>query len=179
MAKLPPEFRVALVLGGARSGKSGYALSLAEGLPGPRLFVATCEPRDEEMQARVDKHQRERGPVWETREACLDLTDFLAGPPAGFGVILVDCLTMWLSNLMLKNGADQAVIEAECDRLVQALREARTPIVLVSNEVGWGIVPDNPLARGFRDLAGALHQKVAHIADRVVLVVAGLPVMLK
>ncbi|MEW6658764.1 MAG: bifunctional adenosylcobinamide kinase/adenosylcobinamide-phosphate guanylyltransferase [Thermodesulfobacteriota bacterium] len=174
-----PIFRLALVLGGARSGKSGYALSLAAGFPQPRLFVATCEPRDEEMRARIDNHQQERGPDWETREACLDLPDFLAGPPGGYGVILVDCLTMWLSNLMLKEGANQAGIRAECERLQKALAATSTPTILVSNEVGWGIVPENALARAFRDQAGWLHQRVAEVADLVVLVVAGLPMVIK
>jgi len=179
MTAISPIFRLALVLGGARSGKSRYALNLAEGFPLPRLFVATCEPRDEEMRARIDNHQQERGPDWETREACLDLPDLLAEPPGGYGVILVDCLTMWLSNLMLKEGARPAGIREECGRLAQALTAARTPTILVSNEVGWGIVPDNPLAREFRDQAGWLHQKVAEVADLVVLVVAGLPVVIK
>jgi adenosyl cobinamide kinase/adenosyl cobinamide phosphate guanylyltransferase len=172
-------FRVALVLGGARSGKSAFALGLAASLPGPRLFVATCEPRDAEMQARIRQHRQERGPDWETREACLDLPDFLARPPAGYGVILVDCLTMWLSNLMLQEGADKRGIEAECEGLAQALTGVRSPLILVSNEVGWGLVPDNPLGREFRDRAGALHQKVARVADLAVLVAAGLPVVLK
>ena len=179
MKKNPETFHLALVLGGARSGKSRYALNLAESLPAPRLFVATCEPRDEEMRARIDNHQQERGPDWETREACLDLSDFLAAPPDGYGVILVDCLTMWLSNLMLKEGADPGNIRAAGERLAQALAAARTPTILVSNEVGLGIVPDNPLARAFRDQAGWLHQRMAQAADRVVLVVAGLPVVIK
>ena len=179
MKSILHNFRVALVLGGTRSGKSSYALKLAAGLPGPRLFVATCEPRDEEMQARIENHQRERGPDWETRETCLDLPDLLTAPPGGYGVVLVDCLTMWLSNLMIKEGASKAGTETECERLAQALSVARTPTILVSNEVGWGIVPDNPLAREFRDQAGALHQKIARVADLVVLVVAGLPVVIK
>jgi len=176
---IPRKFRVALVLGGARSGKSRYALSLAAGFPLPRLFVATCEPGDEEMQARIENHQQERGPDWETREACLDLPDLLAHPPGGYGVVLVDCLTMWLSSLMLKENVNQDGIEAECARLAQALAAAPTPTILVSNEVGLGIVPDNPLAREFRDQAGWLHQKVAKVADLVVLVVAGLPLVIK
>jgi adenosylcobinamide kinase/adenosylcobinamide-phosphate guanylyltransferase len=179
METIPPTFRLALILGGARSGKSRYALTLAENFPLPRLFVATCEPRDEEMQARVDNHQQERGLDWETREACLDLPDLLAHPPEGYGVILVDCLTMWLANVQLNAGAKSAGIRSECGRLAQALTAARTPTILVSNEVGWGIVPDNPLAREFRDQAGWLHQKVAQVADRVVLVVAGLPLLIK
>lgn len=179
MKIIPSSFRLALILGGARSGKSGYALSLAAALPQPRLFVPTCEPRDAEMQARIDKHQRERGPDWETREACLDLPDFLAAPPPGYGVVLVDCLTMWLTNLMLQEDENKAGIQAECERLVQALGATRTPTILVSNEVGWGIVPENALARAFRDQAGWLHQQVAGIADLVVLVAAGLPLVLK
>jgi len=179
MNTISTTFRLALVLGGARSGKSRYALSLAEGFPPPRLFVATCEPRDEEMAARIENHQRERGPDWETREACLDLPDFLAAPPGGYGVVLVDCLTMWLSNLMLKEDTHKAGIQGECERLLQALVAVRTPTILVSNEVGWGIVPENALAREFRDQAGWLHQKVAQIADLVVLAVAGLPLVIK
>lgn len=179
MQPRPENWRLALILGGARSGKSNYALHLAAGLPLPRLFVATCEPRDEEMQARVVKHQQERGPEWEAREACLDLPDLLAAPPPGYGVILVDCLTMWLSNLMLKEDAAPASIDRECARLTAALGGMMTPTILVSNEVGSGIVPDNPLAREFRDRAGWLHQKVAQVADLVVLTVAGLPLTLK
>lgn len=179
MKTTPTTFRLALVLGGARSGKSSYALRLAESFPLPRLFVATCEPRDEEMRARIDKHQQERGPDWETQEVCLDLPDFLGKPPKEYGVILVDCLTMWLSNLMLKENAKGTGIQAECGRLAAALAGVRTPTILVSNEVGLGIVPDNPLAREFRDQAGWLHQKVAQIADLVVLVTAGLPLMIK
>ncbi len=179
MKTILSSFRLALVLGGAKSGKSGYALSLAAGFPQPRLFVATCEPRDAEMQARVDNHQRERGPDWETRELCLDLPDFLAAPPPGYGVVLVDCLTMWLTNLLTREGANRAGIQAECARLTKTLAAARTPTILVSNEVGWGIVPENALARAFRDLAGMLHQQVAGIADLVVLVAAGLPLVLK
>lgn len=179
MKIIPSSFRLALILGGARSGKSGYALSLAANFPQPRLFVATCEPRDAEMQARVDNHQRERGPDWETREACLDLPDFLAAPPPGYGVVLVDCLTMWLTNLMLQKGADKAGIQADCERLIKNLAVTRIPTILVSNEVGWGIVPENALARAFRDQAGMLHQQVAAIADLVVLVAAGQPLVLK
>jgi len=179
MEPIPPTFRLALVLGGARSGKSHYALSLAEGFPPPRLFVATCEPRDAEMQARIDNHRQERGPDWETREACLDLPDFLTLLPGGYGVVLVDCLTMWLSNLMLKEEDNKAGVQAECERLQKALAAVRPPTILVSNEVGWGLVPENALAREFRDQAGWLHQKIGRIADLVVLTVAGLPVVIK
>jgi adenosylcobinamide kinase/adenosylcobinamide-phosphate guanylyltransferase len=178
-AHLTGSFRTALILGGTRSGKSRYALSLAARFPQPRLFVATCEPRDQEMCCRIENHQNERGPGWETRETPLDLTATLNEVQGGYGVVLIDCLTMWLANLMGEPGADPAGIEAEGQRLVAGLAAARTPTILVSNEVGWGIVPENPLARAFRDQAGWLNQRVAQIADLVVLLVAGIPLLLK
>jgi adenosylcobinamide kinase/adenosylcobinamide-phosphate guanylyltransferase len=178
-AHIPQGFRVALVLGGTRSGKSRYGLSLAARFPGPRLFVATCEPGDPEMCARIDHHRQERGPEWETREVPLDLADTLTAAQDGYGVILIDCLTMWLSNLMRREGENQAGIQAGCDLLVQSLVQSRPPVILISNEVGSGIVPDNPLARDFRDQAGWLHQRLAQIADLVVLVVAGIPLVVK
>ena len=168
-----------MVLGGTRSGKSRYGLSLAARFPGPRLFVATCEPGDPEMCARIDHHRKERGPEWETREVPLDLTDTIAGLHGNYGVILIDCLTMWLSNLMLREGENKAGIQAGCELLVQSLVQSRPPAILISNEVGWGIVPDNLLAREFRDHAGWLHQRLAQIADLVVLVVAGIPLVVK
>ena len=175
----PANFKVALILGGARSGKSRYGLSLAEGFPAPRLFLATGEARDAEMAARIAAHQAERGPGWETREAPLEMPEALSDAQGQYGAILVDCLTMWLANLMGEPGADPAGIEAEGQRLVASLAAARTPTILVSNEVGWGIVPENPLARAFRDQAGWLNQRVAQIADLVVLLVAGIPLLLK
>jgi adenosylcobinamide kinase/adenosylcobinamide-phosphate guanylyltransferase len=178
-AQIPRRFRLALILGGTRSGKSRYGLSLGARFPEPRLFVATCEPGDPEMCARIDHHREERGPHWETRESPLDLAATLAEAQGGYGVVLVDCLTMWLSNLMLKQGDNQAGIQAECHRLAQTLIGSRTPTIVVSNEVGLGIVPDNPLARQFRDWAGALHQSLAQVADLVVLMVAGLPLVIK
>ena len=172
-------FRLALILGGTRSGKSRYGLSLAARFPEPRLFVATCEPGDPEMCARIDHHRQERGPEWETRETPLNLAATLAGARDGYGVILIDCLTMWLTNLMLKEGDNRAGLQAGCDGLLKALAGSRTPTILISNEVGWGIVPENPLAREFRDWAGMLHQRVARLADLVVLVVAGIPLVIK
>jgi adenosylcobinamide kinase / adenosylcobinamide-phosphate guanylyltransferase len=172
-------FRLALVLGGTRSGKSRYGLSLAARFPEPRLFVATCEPGDPEMCARIENHQEERGPEWQTRETPLDLAGTLGAVQGGYGVILIDCLTMWLSNLMLREGENKAGIQAGCEAFLQALAGTRTPTILISNEVGWGIVPDNPLAREYRDWAGMLHQKVARLADLVVLAVAGIPLVIK
>ena len=179
MENAPPAFRVALILGGARSGKSRYGLGLAAHCPGPRLFVATCEPRDAEMEARIEAHRQERGLDWTTQEVPVELAAALSGAQHGYGVILVDCLTMWVTNLLLREGAPQGSIQSAGEALVEALAKTATPTVLISNEVGWGIVPDNPLGREFRDQAGWLHQRLAQVADLVVLMVAGIPRLVK
>ena len=179
MENAPSYFRLALILGGARSGKSRYGLGLAARCPAPRLFVATCEPRDAEMEARIEAHQRERGSDWATREVPLELAATLGEAQNHYGVIVVDCLTMWVSNLLLQEGAPPGSIQTACEHLLAALAKTAAPTILISNEVGWGIVPDNPLARKFRDQAGWLHQRLAQLADLVVLVVAGVPVLIK
>jgi adenosylcobinamide kinase / adenosylcobinamide-phosphate guanylyltransferase len=165
--------RLTLVLGGARSGKSRYAENLVMALPSPWLYVATAEARDSEMAERVAAHQGRRGPNWTTVETSRDIAGALAANaniPA-----LVDCLTLWLSNVLLAD----ADVDAEIEHLDEALARAAAPIVLVANEVGSGIVPDNALGRRFRDLQGLLNQRIAARADRVFLVVAGLPLTLK
>jgi adenosylcobinamide kinase/adenosylcobinamide-phosphate guanylyltransferase len=172
------DFRVALILGGARSGKSRYGLALAAPFPSPHLYVATGEAGDSEMAARIEEHRRERGPGWDTAEAPLALTETITAAQGRYGVILVDCLTLWLANLMLA-GTGAADLEKACHRLVAWLEQTPTPTILVSNEVGLGIVPENPLAREFRDSLGWLHQRLAVVADLVVLMVAGLPLMIK
>jgi adenosylcobinamide kinase/adenosylcobinamide-phosphate guanylyltransferase len=172
-------FRVALILGGARSGKSRYGLGLAASFPAPRLFVATCEARDAEMEARIEAHQRERGSDWTSLEVPLKLTDALSAAQGCYGVILVDCLTMWVSNLLLQEGASSGSIQTAGEQLVTAVAQTATPTILISNEVGFGIVPDHPLGRQFRDQAGWLHQRLAQVADLVVLVVAGIPLLIK
>jgi adenosylcobinamide kinase / adenosylcobinamide-phosphate guanylyltransferase len=163
-----------LVLGGARSGKSRYAESLITAYRPPWVYVATAEPRDDEMHARIAAHRARRGADWRLVEAPRDIATQIAGAPEG-NAVLVDCLTLWLSNLML---ADADVV-AESDRLEDALEQARGPVVLVSNEVGFGIVPANALARAFRDAQGSLNQRIAGRAARVVLMVAGLPLVVK
>ncbi|MBV8751879.1 MAG: bifunctional adenosylcobinamide kinase/adenosylcobinamide-phosphate guanylyltransferase [Hyphomicrobiales bacterium] len=163
-----------LVLGGARSGKSRHAEALVTALPKPWLYIATGEPRDNEMAARIAEHRARRGSHWQTIEAPRDLPAALALVPAGAGV-LVDCLTLWLSNVMLA-GAD---VESEAARLEQSLVGRTGPVVLVANEVGLGIVPENALARRFRDAAGRLNQHLAGLADGVVLLVAGIPMKVK
>ena len=163
-----------LVLGGARSGKSRYAESLITAHPPPWVYVATAEPLDDEMRARIAEHRARRGADWHAVEAPRDLAGALAGVRES-GAVLVDCLTLWLSNRMLA----EADLEAETARLETALADIAVPVALVSNEVGSGIVPDNALARRFRDAQGRLNQRMAAVAGRVVLVVAGLPLVVK
>ncbi|NKB21428.1 MAG: bifunctional adenosylcobinamide kinase/adenosylcobinamide-phosphate guanylyltransferase [Alphaproteobacteria bacterium] len=161
-----------LVLGGARSGKSAFAESLMPDT-GDLVYIATAEPRDDEMSARIATHQKRRGSLWNTIEAPLELSKALKatnGKPA-----LLDCLTLWLSNLM-EAGRD---IDQETKTLTACLQDLPGPVVIVSNEVGQGIVPDNALARQFRDHAGRLNQAVAAVADRVYFVTAGIPTQLK
>jgi adenosylcobinamide kinase/adenosylcobinamide-phosphate guanylyltransferase len=179
MEEKTPHFRVALILGGARSGKSRYGLRLAAAWPPPHLLVATGEAGDAEMAARIQEHQRERGPGWDTVEAPLALGEALAAAQGRYGVILVDCLTLWLSNLMLSGSPAAADLQKACEHLAAVLEQTATPTILISNEVGLGIVPENPLARQFRDLLGWLHQRLAKAADLVVLMVAGLPLKIK
>ncbi|MCW2236793.1 bifunctional adenosylcobinamide kinase/adenosylcobinamide-phosphate guanylyltransferase [Azospirillum canadense] len=164
-----------LVLGGARSGKSRHAEALVTAMPGPRVYIATAQVWDEEMADRVARHQQDRGPGWMTVEEPLDLSGVLRRHAVPGTNVLVDCLTLWLSNLMM----DEADIPAHSAQLLETLAAVGGRVVLVSNEVGLGIVPDNALARRFRDHAGRLHQDVAALAGRVVFVAAGLPMVLK
>jgi adenosylcobinamide kinase/adenosylcobinamide-phosphate guanylyltransferase len=160
-----------LVLGGARSGKSRYA----EGLlahASPRTYLATAEAGDAEMAERIRRHREQRGSAWITREAPLDLP---AAIRSESGALLVDCLTLWLSNLL----SEDRDLDDAAGQLCAAIKRPGGPVVLVSNEVGLGIVPDNALARAFRDHAGRLNQRVAAVADRVLFVAAGLPLALK
>jgi adenosylcobinamide kinase/adenosylcobinamide-phosphate guanylyltransferase len=167
------EAKLTFVLGGARSGKSRYAENLISALPPPWFYVATATAGDEEMTARIGAHRARRAGSWHTVEAPRDIAGALAA--CGNAPALVDCLTLWLSNLMLA----EADIEIEVDRLEQALQAAMGPIALVANEVGFGIVPDHPLGRRFRDWQGLVNQRIAARADRVILMIAGLPLVLK
>ena len=168
---LPP---VTLVLGGARSGKSRYAEGLVEFLA-PRIYLATAEAGDAEMAARIEEHKKRRGPGWETVEEPLDIAAALKAQSGRQKPVLVDCLTLWMSNLMAA-GRDA---EDEVEALADCLGGLPGPVVLVSNEVGMGIVPDNALARAYMDNAGRMNQAMAAAAQRVVLVTAGLPQVLK
>ncbi len=167
---------VVLVLGGARSGKSRIAQEMAEAEAGPLTFVATAEVFDAEMADRIARHKADRGERWTLVEAPIDLPQVLASKQAVMGTALVDCLTVWLGNLMHY----ECDIDAAIDDLAAVLARPRLhPLYLVSNEVGQGIVPDNAMARAFRDHAGRLNQKVAGASQRVIFVTAGIPQTLK
>jgi adenosylcobinamide kinase / adenosylcobinamide-phosphate guanylyltransferase len=172
---LPSLPRLTFVLGGARSGKSRYAEELVMDYTPPWVYIATAQAHDDEMAARIAEHRQRRDGGWRTVEAPLDLASAIAAHRSEGQALLIDCLTLWLSNVML---AGQDLI-AEQQLLIAALRNADGPIVIVSNEVGFGIVPDNALARKFRDAQGRLNMQVAAIADRAVLIAAGLPLILK
>ncbi len=166
------------VTGGARSGKSRYAQELVEGCAGELLYVATAGAADEEMVARIALHRQQRGARWATLEEPCAVLAALPAAAEGKGGVLFDCITLWLSNLMLR-GDDDAAILAEAARLPEVLKGLNGKTVLVSNELGSGIVPENALARRFRDLAGTVNQQLAAAADQAWLVVSGLPLKLK
>ncbi|TPK79572.1 bifunctional adenosylcobinamide kinase/adenosylcobinamide-phosphate guanylyltransferase [Mesorhizobium sp. B2-4-18] len=171
---MPDRGRLTFIIGGARSGKSAHAETLMTALPSPWAYIATAQAHDDEMRERIALHRSRRGEGWSTTDAPLDLAEALEALPDGQPV-LVDCLTLWLTNHML---ADHDV-EAACRRLADVLSRPRGPWFVVTNEVGQGIVPDNALARRFRDDAGRLNQRVAAVADTVLLMVAGLPLKVK
>jgi adenosylcobinamide kinase / adenosylcobinamide-phosphate guanylyltransferase len=166
---------ITLIVGGARSGKSRYAEALVMAAANAGTYLATAEAGDAEMAARIAHHRARRGPFWQTIEEPLDLAGAIGEHADPARPILVDCLTLWLSNLL---GAGR-IVEHDAETLCGALRDARGPVVLVANEVGMGLVPETALGREFRDAAGRLNQQIAALADRVVFVAAGLPLVLK
>ena len=168
-----------LITGGCRSGKSNHALKLATDMRRqPQTFVATCTPQDEEMRQRVQRHQQERGAEWNTLEVPVKLAEALTRHGKKAGVMLVDCLTLWISNMMMEDADDQTV-QQMCKEVCNVLIAPPCPIILVSNEVGTGIVPENPLARRYRDLAGWTNQQIAAACQSVIWMVAGIPVTIK
>ncbi len=192
--------KITFVIGGARSGKSSFALDQASKIEGPRVYIATAEALDEEMKARIEKHKVERGSEWDTYEEPLNLTDALLNSKDKYKVAVVDCLTIWLSNLMIRtqntesrtqitdhrSQTKEETIQEFIDTLLKlkpssvcSLGSGPCVLYIVSNEVGMGIVPENRLARLFRDLAGDLNQKVAAVSDEVYLVTAGIPMKIK
>jgi adenosylcobinamide kinase/adenosylcobinamide-phosphate guanylyltransferase len=171
--------QLVLVLGGCRSGKSRFAQALAERLGKRKTFVATAEPFDDEMRERIARHRAARGPEWHAVEAPVALAGAIRDETAKADVVLVDCLTVWLGNLLCPEHQPPRWRDEAIPSLLDQLRRRRGHVVVVSNEVGLGIVPDNALARRFRDEQGRLNQQVAAIADCVVFVAAGLPLVLK
>jgi adenosylcobinamide kinase/adenosylcobinamide-phosphate guanylyltransferase len=169
-----------LLTGGSRSGKSTHAITLAtaDATASRRYFIATAEALDDEMRLRIAHHQATRPAEFTTVEEPLDLQTAIADLAVRADVVVLDCLTLWISNLMGKGLNDEQIL-AEADALAAALRRTQFDVIVVTDEVGWGIVPDNPVARRFRDLLGWTNQKVAQVADRVMLMVAGYPLRLK
>jgi adenosylcobinamide kinase / adenosylcobinamide-phosphate guanylyltransferase len=179
-----------LVTGGARSGKSSFAERYAATLAGEGIYIATAQAYDREMEARIALHRQQRAErdiVWSTREEPLALAELLQSEGAGDGgsstrVILVDCLTLWLSNWLLRLEQEidvEAQLEVKIDELVKVFSEVERPVVLVTNEVGYGLVPEYKLGRQFRDLSGRMNQRLAAVADQVFLVTSGIPMELK
>ena len=166
------------ITGGCRSGKSRYALDYADSHFSKRVYLATAEVLDEEMARRVQLHKNARGPQWRTVEEPIEIVDTVIRIGHEVEVILLDCLTLWLSNLLLKWN-DESKINHEVDRLMATFRQSQATLIVVTNEVGMGIVPDDPLGRRFRDLAGSINQRMAAVADQVVFMVSGIPIFLK
>jgi len=168
---------IILITGGARSGKSRYAEQRVGEMGGRRLYMATGEAKDEEMAQRIAEHRKRRGNQWRTIEEPVELTEALLTQRGKTDCALVDCLTLWISNLLIRRDEERAAKKVQ--ELIEKLPELDFHLVLVTNEVGWGIVPDNPLARKFRDLAGWTNQRMAQAANEVILMVAGMPIIAK
>jgi adenosylcobinamide kinase/adenosylcobinamide-phosphate guanylyltransferase len=169
--------KVLVVTGGARSGKSRYAESRAMEMGRRLLYVATAEPKDSEMARRIAEHQKSRGKWWKTVEEPIDITRSLTRYGRNRDCVLIECVTLWLSNVLLQKG--EARVAPELDAVLQLISKCEFPLIFVTNEVGSGIVPDTPMARRFAELAGQTNQRIAAAADEVVLMVAGIPVTIK
>ncbi len=166
---------ITFIVGGSRSGKSSFALDCASKLPGSKAFIATAQAFDEEMKERIERHKKERSADWKTFEEPTALPQILSRISEDHDVIIVDCLTLWLSNLIMNDTA----VDVDIESLLSTAATCPSCIFIVSNEVGLGIVPENALARRFRDLAGTLNRRVAEIANEVYLVAAGIPLKIK
>ena len=169
---------ITFITGGARSGKSAFAEARALQAGGKRAYLATAQALDPEMQDRIERHRKRRGDAWDTFEEPLAVAELVRRLSGRYDVLLLDCLTLWLSNVMARTSEDKD-ISARIEDLAAALQTYSGTVLVVSNEVGLGIVPDNPLARRFRDLAGSLNQAIAAIADEAYLLASGIPMKLK
>lgn len=170
--------KITFILGGARSGKSQFAVKLAKGYAKSVLFVATASAKDSEMRKRIKLHKKNRPAHWKTQEAPKKLASLIKKIPDKFDLVIIDCLTLFISNLLLEKKSD-AYIEKEIILILKRLKNSKFDSILVSNEVGLGIVPDNPLARRFRDLAGRINQRLASWSDKVYFIISGLPLKIK
>lgn len=171
--------RVILILGGARSGKSRFALELGRRLGGTHTYIATAESRDDEMAKRIADHRRQRPADWKTIEEPLGLVEALQAVQEKTDVVIVDCLTLWLSNLLIEMKGDEGSIRDEIERVVTAATRLDGTIIAVSNEVGLGIIPADPISRLFRDLAGMMHQRWTQDSHEVYWMIAGIPLTIK
>jgi adenosylcobinamide kinase/adenosylcobinamide-phosphate guanylyltransferase len=181
ISPLPPENsrkRIIFITGGARSGKSRFAEELAQRFSGPKAYLATAQALDEEMAERIRRHRENRSRDWQTLEEPIKVAGSIEEEGHRFNLILLDCLTLWVSNLMMAGWGETKILE-EANRLLDSCRQAKGSLILVGNEVGMGIVPENAQARLFRDLSGFIQQKVAREADEVYFMVSGLPVKIK
>jgi adenosylcobinamide kinase/adenosylcobinamide-phosphate guanylyltransferase len=169
---------VIFITGGCRSGKSRYALDYANQHFSKKIYLATCEALDEEMAQRIEHHKKMRGPEWHTIEEPVEIVDKIRQYGDKVEVILLDCITLWLSNLLTK-GNDDLKIKDGINRLMEILKQTSTSLIVVSNEVGMGIVPADSLSRQFRDLSGMVNQRIAEMVDTVIFMVSGIPIFLK
>lgn len=170
--------KLIFITGGVRSGKSQFALQIGKEYPSPKVYLATAQALDEEMAQRIKRHKESRPLEWETIEEPKEIVKTIKEEGEKFCLILIDCLTLWISNLLMAGWSGERIL-SETEDLLQACGQTRCSFIMVSNEVGWGIVPDNESARFFRDVAGMVHQKIAQKADEVYLMVCGLPHRLK
>jgi len=170
--------KIIFITGGARSGKSQFAQAIAQNFSGPKVYLATAQALDEEMAIRIRRHRENRPPDWQTLEEPWGIARVIEEKGGLFSLILLDCVTLWISNLMMAGWSEEKILE-EADRLLRICRRTECSLILVGNEVGMGIVPDNPSARNFRDLSGLIQQKIAGEADEVYFMVSGLPVKIK
>lgn len=170
--------KIIFITGGVRSGKSQFALKLAQNFPGPKAYLATAQALDNEMAERIQRHKKNRPKDWQTLEEPLQLAEVIQEYGDRFRLILLDCLTLWISNCLMAKWEEKKILKGAA-QLLKVSRGKRCSVIFVSNEVGLGIVPDNPSARAFRDLSGLIHQRVARQADEVYLMVSGIPQKIK
>ena len=172
--------KIIFIIGGARSGKSSFAVSLAKKISDNVYFIATCNPQDKEMKKRVAIHKKDRPEKWKTIEEYYDISSALEKIQQEEinGIIIVDCLTLWISNLMMKKYKEKDILK-EAEKTIASAQKLSSSIIIVSTEVGVGIVPANKIAREFRDITGRLHQFIAGKSDEVYLMCAGIPIKIK